>query len=175
MTKNHDKYKDLSSVGNPESSPEPSAGNKRRQLITRFAAGGGLSLLAAAGAKWRTPVVEGVILPAHAQTSVELGVFDPCTLGLTNLGDGGTQVTVTGTLVGPADQIGGVNGTVEVVVRNCGNSVVDDQTNNVTTNSNGAYSTSFIVSGPDRNYYLATTTFPGIGTANCPGIKGVCG
>jgi len=174
MTKNHDKYKDLSSVGNPESSPEPSAGNKRRQLITRFAAGGGLSLLAAAGAKWRTPVVEGVILPAHAQTSVELGVFDPCTLGLTNLGDGGTQVTVTGTLVGPADQIGGVNGT-EVVVRNCGNSVVDDQTNNVTTNSNGAYSTSFIVSGPDRNYYLATTTFPGIGTANCPGIKGVCG
>ncbi len=79
---------------------------RRRKLLKAVAAGGGVAvgMKGLLPHKWTSPVVESVLLPAHAATSGPLGIGDPCT-GATLIPDpnnipDGWFVAVTGVVTG---------------------------------------------------------------------------
>jgi hypothetical protein len=99
---------------------------KRRNMLGKLALGGALG----ATATWQKPVVESIVLPAHAQTSV-LSLTDPCILTIEPQGPTTYLVLVGGQIIG----IGNAGITVNIEV------VRGGQTDNDTavSNASGAY------------------------------------
>jgi len=144
----------------------------RRQFIRGSAGGAALF----AGGKWSTPVVQNIVLPAHAKTSPGTSITDPCMIevGISNFL---YQTTVSGNLFGAADEIGGVNGTVTLQYLNCFGTLLYDDTSPVTTASDGTYSVNFAqdtdppVGGCPNSYIMdivALVNFPTVGQVDCP-------
>jgi len=57
-------------VGNGVKSNQRKVTPSRRQILSTFAIGGGFIGLSQTPKKWLAPVIDSVILPAHAQTSI---------------------------------------------------------------------------------------------------------
>lgn len=125
--------------------PEPASRRRLLQTIlaSGMAAGGGLQLKT-----WSRPVVQSIVLPAHATLTGNgpssgpgpRSLTDPCFL-LVNCVNDGTQVAVQagGQVVGPPGTVGGLNISVTLRLMN-GNSVVDSAGPfNTTTAGNGAW------------------------------------
>jgi hypothetical protein len=112
------------------------AEDSRRKLLKAAAAGGGVAVgLKALPEAWRKPVIDVVVLPAHAQVSGDLS--DPCSAVIIPLTTLTWNVQVTGTVLG----IGGAGITVDAT----GTHGSETQNGSDTTDSSGAYS---IVLGP---------------------------
>lgn len=114
----------------------------RRRLLTALGLGGSTAFLPPL---WHKPVVQGLILPAHAQTSSPV-LFDPCSVSLVfeagQVGIGGctggqfTSVIpiVSGSVVGQGS-LSGIDIDIESVLTG-GN--LPDQTVNVSTTTDGS-------------------------------------
>lgn len=134
----------------------PSRGKSRRKLLTAMMTGGAVAGAAGLPKKWTSPVVDSVLLPAHAQTSGDLS--DPCQLNVEVTGAGDSAqvtVTVSGTVTGPGDVSGITMNILFELLMN--NSVVDSDTENDDTNAGGNYS--------------ASTTFSGICAEGANGVR----
>jgi len=144
----------------------------RRQLIRGTAGGAALF----AGGKWSTPVVQNVVLPAHAMTSIT----DPCKIQV-EISGLLYQTTVSGNLFGAADKIGDVDGSVTLRYLNCFGDLLYDDTSPVTTASDGTYSVDIaqlepnvapVAVGGCPNTWIADivalVNFPTVGQVECP-------
>lgn len=140
----------------------------------RGATAGGAALFA--GAKWTTPVVKNIVLPAHAGTSRVTSLSDPCDIDVTIPSPGSQYMTtVSGNLLGDADSIDDVDGSVTLRYLNCFGELIFDQTLPVTTAGDGSYSVDFeqtgIAGGCPNTYIVdivARVSFPGIDQVDCP-------
>ncbi|MGA8260041.1 MAG: hypothetical protein WB783_07500, partial [Arenicellales bacterium] len=133
--------------------------SKRRDALRKLAVTGGVIGTART---WTKPVVDSVVLPAHALTSDPLG--DPCT-GLTVLSTSGDNfnVKVTGAVTGSG------NANISVTVKVQVGATTHQQ--NVLTDSNGNYMAtvgSFPCSGGSLVQVTASlTNFPEIPAVHC--------
>lgn len=139
----------------PGSSPE-----QRREMLRKILAGSGIVIGAGSlSGKWSRPVIDSVILPAHAQTSLS----DPCALSVTVI-SGGVEVVVTGLVLPPT---GGVVVTILVELLSAA-TVVDTITIMATTNATGVYTSALVtLSGMGATEVRATTSLSGVGSAVC--------
>lgn len=136
--------------------------NKRRDALRKLAVSGGV--IGAAGS-WSKPVVDSVMLPAHATTSLPLQ--DPCT-GVTIIprGTNTFDVQVTGQVLGP----GNAGIPIHIQVRVSGGSS-DPQTlgKDTHTNSSGQYDETLgtfdACDGPNVDVTISSTAFAGV--AHC--------
>ncbi|MFZ0486919.1 MAG: hypothetical protein WAL83_07965 [Arenicellales bacterium] len=136
--------------------------SKRRDTLRKLAVSGGV--IGAAGA-WSKPVVDSVVLPAHAQTSLPLE--DPCS-GVTIIPLGPTtfDVKVAGFVLGPNNA--GIPIHIEVRVSG-GSTGPDTRMTNTTTNASGHYSATLgTFNGCDGPSVLATISSSAFaGEAQC--------
>jgi len=116
--------------------PKASATTKetsRRKLLKATAAGGGVAIgLNRLPDEWGKPVIDTVVLPAHAVTSVG-GLSDPCGSEIIPTGRTTWNVRVTGFVQGEGDLAN-----IEIVINGQHGSESDQA--NTNTNSNGSYS-----------------------------------
>lgn len=104
---------------------------RRRDALRKLVISGGV--IGAAGA-WSKPVVDSVMLPAHAQTSLPLE--DPCSgIVIQGLNQELYNVQVTGQVLGPGNS--GIPIHIQVRVSGFGNP--DTQSTNTVTNGSGQY------------------------------------
>lgn len=104
----------------------------RRKILRGAAAGGGVAAgLHALPEKWASPVVDSVVLPAHAATSPE-GLRDPCETQIIPIDTETFDILVIGVVLGQGD-LGGIQ--MDIVANNGG----DDRLDSTTTDQNGEY------------------------------------
>ena len=141
-------------AGGSRLSPE-----QRREALRRILAGGGIVIGAdVLPDKWSNPVVDSVILPAHAATSLA----DPCSLSVTPV-SGGYQVVVSGFVSPPS---GGVDLQILVELLS-GNTVVDSDTTSATTAANGQYTSPLVTLTGIGTSVRATSSIDGIDQTMC--------
>ena len=136
----------------------------RRQALQKIIAGAGM----VAGYhvlpdKWIRPVVDKMVLPAHAATSVP-SLNDPCTLTLLsgNQSTATVQIRVDGFVIPPVNNL-----PVEIAATT--NLSATPQVTNSTTGSDGTFSENITVTGgPGITSVSVTSTVTGaVGEANC--------
>lgn len=136
--------------------------NKRRDALRKLAVSGGVI---GAARTWSKPIVDSVMLPAHATTSLPLQ--DPCT-GVTILPQGlyAFDVQVTGQVLGPGNA--GIPIHIQVSVSG-GSSGPDTLDQDTTTTGSGQYSATLGTfdgcDGPNVDVTISSTAFAGV--AHC--------
>lgn len=160
MPKNNDKndLKEQTHGDDAGTQPEPSP-ERRRDSLRKLLAGGGIVIGAESlPGSWSRPLIDSVVLPAHAQTSLA----DPCSLDITETSSG-VDVIVNGFVSPPT---GGVE--VEILVELLsGGSVVDSDTTTATTDSNGQYTSPSVALTGAGTDVRATTSLNGADEAVC--------
>lgn len=146
--------KDAASSGQSGTSSE-----QRRESLRRILAGGGIVIGAdSLPSKWGKPLIDSVVLPAHAATSLA----DPCALNVTPV-SGGVQVVVSGFVSPPT---GGVN--VDILVELLsGASVIDSDTTSATSDGSGEYTAPPVTLSGSGTAVRATTSLDGVDQAVC--------
>jgi hypothetical protein len=148
---------------------------RRKSVRKILGAGGLLAGGHAVSGKWVRPVVDAVVLPAHAATSPggsPDSLEDPCMVSVTCTEDGFGDVTVSGSVEPPTDNVD-----VDIVITALQNLSGDDfelASPSTTTNSSGEYEVTL------NNVDLSATNnvtgisvlvtlpdFPEAGTAEC--------
>lgn len=141
--------------------------SSRRSALKTLALSG-VAAGATVNKSWVKPVVQSVILPAHAQTSSDFKgpLTDPCSVDVICESNGTVTAEVSGQVVG-AGNVGDI--TIEVVCKLGGT----EKTETTTTNSNGEWSASVnFGSPPDAGTVEVEATAPDlqfVGTTRCSG------
>lgn len=148
-----------------------SALESRRQSVKRILGVGGLAAGGhLASGEWVKPIVNAVLLPAHAQTSgisVD-SLEDPCSVSVVCVGPHLLDITVTGAVVPPTAGIN-VDLDIEVALSNGPFEAAEDFASLV-TDGNGEYSTTVTRDqSPITDIRITATLpdFPEAGDATC--------
>jgi hypothetical protein len=132
----------MESMTNRIDKPTPPSQEERprRRLLKILASGGGAAVgIKALPAHWTQPVMENVVLPAHAQTTADgLSLEDPCDITL-NIEGEFIVVRVSGEVIGGGNR-GGIQINLSAVPTTSGIPDLDPAVEETTTTaSNGTY------------------------------------
>lgn len=143
----------------------------RRQSVKKILGAGGLAAGGhLASGEWVKPIVNAVLLPAHAQTS-EISVDsleDPCSVSVVCVGSHLLDITVTGAVVPPTPGVN-VELDIEVALSNGPFEAAEDFAS-LATDGNGEYTTTVTRDQSSVTDIRITATlpdFPEAGDATC--------